>query len=534
MTEIKKIILNIFKFTLCANKSELDHSDKRNIFHTPLRALSKSIQYQYRSSIQFLKNEYGIIILLFTVSSALSFVFFNKNPWPEGSDAFVYLVQARSLLELGTLHYPDFSIIHPLMACATLLPVSAITAYKIVCAFLFGFFIVSVYFAGKTISKGKNSALACSILCGASPLCLFFASQFPKQFFAMSFFVLFTSCVSQRKIFFSILFFVLSLATHRTAAGLCFGFIIIHLAINRVPFKLLIAILLSITAGMTLLSLLPGTLHIYDVQRFAGSFQKTFIPSPAAFADIFEKDKIHPLLYINIWILYSLAIMIFLFALISFLRKKKTDPYVLSMSILLALLLFPYFTVNGSSIGYRFLLSALSIAPVAVPGIPIPRIKLIFPVILIYSIAGIFYVHGDNSARYAPPYGLYTKIVSRIETEIHDKDVQLIIAHRPLAEMIDYYLRKDALAWKPESRFDKTKTWRIAWGIENWEIERVTPKSIAPAPKIISPQYIIVREDRWNVFIQTINKRENPDLFYRAFSEQNPSKERPLFITRGR
>jgi len=151
-------------------------------------------------------------------------------------------------------------------------------------------------------------------------------------------------------------------------------------------------------------------------------------------------------------------------------------------------------------------------------------------VIIISS--GILYLVTEKADRYDPPYALYENLSRKINQSLNKEKPELIIAHRPLAETIDYMLRVDTLAWQPESRFDRRRVWRVVKGVDIWEIERTLGSYDTKLARILSAQYILVREDLWEKFAQANARTENEDLQKRILSDDNPHRVRPEFVTR--
>ena len=465
-------------------------------------------------------------------------IYFMKSSVPDGSDAYVYLVQARSLVEKGSLHYPDLSIVHPLMAFFYLLINNPVIAYKSCCAFLCAAGTVAFYCSIRMLRGKRITAIALALLLAVSPLTGFFACQFPKQFLGMIFVVLFIGSLARGRIFLSAVFIALAYFSHRTGAVCAMVIFLADIIMRRKKIRMVLCILMIIIIPAMVVSFIPGTLNKADLGRFSGTFSSLPGIAPFSFMNIHGRGEMHPLLWIDACFLYLCGLAGIISCTAGILRRSRIPRWYMSLGLLLCILLFPWFVIEGQSMGYRLFLSAIFISPLCI--IPLTdnlAVKNVTPVITVYLVLGICYITLDNSSRYSPPYNLYDKITDRAGKHLSSlKVVDLVVAHRPLSEMIDFKLRKDALAWKPEVRFERSRTWRIVWNIESWEIEHHL-KNVKVTVKngdiiVLSPMYIMVREDMWEKFTRSLQRDE--EINVRVYSEMNPFRERPFFITRGR
>lgn len=464
-------------------------------------------------------------------SFIIHYLYFSSVQFPVGGDAYVYLVQIRSLIEDHRLHYADLSLVYPLFAAIYLLVKNYIASYVFGISFLCAFFTFSVFsFSRKSTFLSMLPLMLWSIL---SPSVMFIASQFPKNFLALSFFILMIAALRAQKKFPFIIFFICSLITHRLSAIMSLGFCAIHILFKKRKRSFIIAALAGAAALLTVLSFLPGTLHPLDAERFKGLLSSDAQFAPFSFLSIIGIDTIHPIFAGEIILSFIIIVSI---VIITVVRKSERIPsYIFPTTVICIAPLFPFFIFNTQAAIYRLYFSSVILSFLFLPYIFRSSVRQIIITSIIITGAGIFCLFTQRPQAYSPPYPVYRNIAAECGRILNRENPELIIAHRPLAETIDYYEKRDALAWKPETRFNRKRVWRIVYDIELDEIKDKLPEGMRNSTfiKPLSARYILAREDAWEIFSAAVSAEKNGDRYERTFSEYNPFRVRPAFMTRG-
>jgi hypothetical protein len=491
--------------------------------------LSSDNSHRDRLAVRVSLHDTAIVLLLAAIAFASRFFLLQSNH-PSGSDGYIYLVQIRSIIEEHRMHYPDISLIYPWFTAIALFTKNYLLAYKIGIAAMTSLMTVGVFLF---LKRSRKHAFLVSLWISLSPSVLFFASQFPKNFLAVAFFILMLVSFRARNIPVFLLFFAAAFVTHRMTASLTLIFLLSYILVSR---KKIWIILLIITAGaavLALLSFFPGTLHVSDLARLQGFITPSPQFAPFSFISLAGSENLHPILVAEIILSFAVAVSCVIRAGGSLAHKNPLPK--MNTALLLCILLpyIPFLTFDAQGVAYRFFLAGVPLSFLLIPYAF--RIRRAVPLIILANImifSGVLYLVTEKTDRYDPPYALYENLSRRIHDSIGKEKPELIIAHRPFAETIDYTLRADTLAWKPETRFDRRNVWRVAKGIELWEVERALAGYDRRLAKVLSAQYILVREDLWEKFVAASVKSEIEDLRGRILSDENPFKMRPEFVTR--
>lgn len=469
------------------------------------------------------------VILIIAAAFAAHINLLARSPFPSGSDGYVFLVQARSLLEGKGLHYHDpslfYLILTPLNAIA-----GPVNALRISIAIISSMCAAGIFLLARADGRSVPEQVCATAWGAFSPACFFFCTQYPKQFLGVAFFILFMYSLRSRRIAYAVLFLVGAILSHRFSAALALIFIIPYF-IRKIGRGRIFRV--ALIAGTVLLvfaaiiATVPGTLSLRDFSRLELNHITFPVPPIMSFAIIYgTSNRIHPLIIIDA----ALSLLAILRVLVLIIRGKRLSAWTLSLAVSALILSVPLFSFAEGGAGYRLYLATfpLSIAMFAGTGFPIRR--AVYALIIVLISAGVIHSRIDDFRKYDPPYGMYVKI-SRRTGSLIPRDAILVVAHRPLAETVDFMLHIDTLAWRPESRFDRSRTWRIARDIDRWEISRTT--GVSDNDKRIqelSARYLLVREDLWDSFLASI-PRDNIDLISRATGPFNPSAVRPPFVT---
>lgn len=107
-------------------------------------------------------------------------------------------------------------------------------------------------------------------------------------------------------------------------------------------------------------------------------------------------------------------------------------------------------------------------------------------------------------------------------------NVELVIAHKGLAEYIKFTTDKDAMSWIPEYEIDSTKLWRIAV-IDRPPLEYYQQKGFEHSVFRLSMNYFLLPEWHWQNILTRI-KNNDEDLYKEILNWQNPNTVRPGFM----
>lgn len=529
------------------------------------------------------------------------------TPELQGSDAYVYIIQVRSLIETGRLHYRDLSPVYPFMAAFRLCLSSDISAYKVSLALIGALRVMALYFAvfslfsknsfaqngrntrGDSNTGGQFEALACAAAAVffllASPTQLYVLLQFPKNSLALAAMMTTLAFVLRGTPAAALFFFLLTAITHRIGAGMLLASAAFLLLLS-LRIKTLFALAIPFLSVICLATLcMPGMLNLFDLERITTTLRTQASYAPLHFAETIGIQGNDPLWLVEIHGIIPLIIAIALYysgkyalASASLPQQKtstKNEPILgaavrSSIRELFAsrekilgaffcadmLLLFPFFDYTADGIGLRFFLQSSAAAPLALTLLLYTFFRHPFnrrlyppmtgqmhnhitsfafryclaPALFFLCSVTLFFAAGRSylSKQIDPPYALYRQVSAKVATLVSPAEVDLFVAHKSLAETMDYELRADVLPWSPEARFDRKRTWRIAWMISPWQIRSITGESEAIFE--LSPSYTLLREDVWERFLDAVID----DPFYEGIIDhwKNPSRVRPAYLSK--
>ncbi|MBN1498937.1 MAG: hypothetical protein JW982_02170 [Spirochaetes bacterium] len=418
---------------------------------------------------------------------------------------------------------------------------------------------------------------------------IFVNSQFPKNMLGFMFFnfflVFFFKAIPQFKtgkfkscmanILLCLLFGCAAFITHRFSAGLSVMVLLyaaaVYLLKNRtfsriagrkiiikIPgtkefhASLLFLFFMSLTAGLAGFSILsfysPGVFHITDLSRFRNVFQPAFQITPLGFMNILGSGKFPFIwkleltaVYFLLFVILAAFITVMIFRTASAFRRneaacKNFNPAALSgLLMFFILFVFPFFKMDAMGPGYRFYAAFLVFSPLLFVFIPgrILKSRLIFILPVSFTLLSFFSAAEFDFSSFNPPYEYYEKITLKSEEILGNRDCELVVAHKALAEIYTFTSGTDALPWKPEARFDTEKVWRICYGADDKMISFYTDAHIGGEIMPLDGKYSIVREDVWRKFLEVL-KYDRPDEYLSLQNWMNPYEVRPDFITKKR
>jgi len=163
---------------------------------------------------------------LFVVAAWIRLHALQASPYPTGIDGYWYLIQVRSLIEEGRLHYPSAPLVPWLMAAASLV-LGPVLAVKTIAALGSAALVVPSYVVARRVSGERWAALLGAALAATSAQSFFLCTEFVKQAVGLSLAVGCAAAVAaaldrpgKARIALAGALFLLCALTHKTAVGL--------------------------------------------------------------------------------------------------------------------------------------------------------------------------------------------------------------------------------------------------------------------------------------------------------------------------
>lgn len=470
------------------------------------------------------------IVVGFVVSLVLYIILYH-NKYLLGYDSYYYALQADWWFKTGHVRIPDSSFIHRAAGLLMFTGVNAETAVRIWMSFSVFLFLATFVLA---LRRCKSEMLALILFCIAvvSPSMLFIAIEFPKTFSFMIVFNLLFLAIKDGRINYMLLISVMfvSVLCHKISlvySGLILAALLLPEIIKQKKAALKYiagSAVFFIVFFLVYVFLIRDHVRIEDLFRLRG---KNLMPGIISL--LMEQN-----LPASIKIEIIAAILLPVFLLI----KYKPDANALALPGLLILTAFiPAFGREAFNFGERFAvllpwLTLLSIIYVfmdkefTAPG------KALSAVVAILAVAaGCFRLYYAYPQKLNAPYEGYDKIIN----EISAKDAHMLIVNRNIHFYYKYKTKRNAFSYEPEDFWDKTKIWRLVYGVTPEEFYVYLPKECGwESPYILSltvKPYTLIREDCYEVMRNGIKKDENEDLFDLLWNnDMNPSKKRPVFL----
>lgn len=482
-----------------------------------------------------------IISLAGILSFCLRFYSFQQTSFATGWDSYFYLIQIKSLLEEGAMHSSDLSLVYPFMRLIYFLIGDYELMFKISAALLSAFFTISVGTLSLKISKHwQLTSLTCAFtLC--SPHLTYFAAQYPKNLLGLSLFLffitqtpmLFDNKSTLRQWVLCISLLLLNVFGHRMTAVLALIFLTATIIFTRVSLKWLLYLSLSFIGLLLLGILLPGLLSIADLARFEGFVSSTPQWAPLSFWQSFGTERISLPWVIELVVVNAIMLLLLIVGGKTLFSAQKNS--VIIWLGLCSLLVFPFYTWTLDGIGYRFFLTWALLTPIGLWLLitqyekSIRRFGLWISMVL--TLASPLSISGYQSVKHDPPYALYQQLTDRSLDAIHWQELELVIAHKSLAEYFTFKSGIDALPWIPEYEISKEKLWRIATDININQYQYYLKD--APIYRL-SATYSLVREDHWQLFLDKLKADEGPEAIERFKTWKNPHRVRPFYLLKNK
>ena len=470
------------------------------------------------------------LLIIASLSFLLRFWAYQKTNFANGWDAYFYLIQIKSLFEEGSMHSSDLSLIYPLLYIQQLIWGNYEFSYKINAAFLAASFTMSLAYAIKCISKSKTIILLVATFTLLSAHLTYFAAQYPKNTLGLCFFFmliaqiprLFRQKQTAKNWLIIIFFLLLNVFGHRMTFVLGLMFLSFFMMLKHISFKQIL-ILLLIGGGISVIGLfLPGLFSLADFSRFDGMLSTKPQFSLLSFIQSFGLDRIG-----ITWLIEIIGITIVaLLPIYISIKQVKSMPskFIIAWLLMSFVLIFPFYHWALDGIAFRFFLVFILLLPLII-GVAINQLswhnKHISILIILFIGLSPLSINGYKPKLHDPPYGLYHTISSRIVEKLPTEDLELLIAHKSLAEYFTFTTGKDALPWIPEYPIDEKKLWRVAADLNPNVYRYYLPDASLSA---LSSNYYLVREDEWQQFLSILEKFDEKD---RLLQLKRLEKSRP-------
>lgn len=496
-----------------------------------------------KPSLNWMQAKQLLIIAILFLSAAGASLALERNLGGDsllrGSDAYYYALQAEYFAKTGAVKIPDSSLVHQVTGRLRKAGMSAENTLRIwqsVSLFLF-------FAAMFALLRWWNRELPfwASLLLvylGISPSLLFMAIEFPK-FFSMALILPFWFWAlnpGRKNAWLAIALLPLTCLFHRAALPLAgvFGFSWLLIYAQK-TFRFRVRTWLAFAAVLTLLALLvlflPDRFRLIDLQRLAWE-----TPRVGIFA-LLGRGQLPFAIKMELILMPALALGLAW-------RHWKMRPLRRGMLLPIFSLWLPAFFPFGGEevfgVGERYAILLPALALMACLVLLAEEESPAWSTWRLLALAGfaslpIVGAHARLEAAHPraidPDFASYRQV----SEELGDEEIPMLIAHKGLVFFYKYRWLREAFPYEPERHWDKTRIWRLAYGITPDEFFHHLPNTCTWdsgfLKALAAPGYILIREDCWFQFREKLSKLEDPDLYERAWeSSFNPAKSRPAFL----
>lgn len=455
---------------------------------------------------------------------ALHYIHLSATPFANGWDGYYYLVQVKAWVEEGAMHSRDTSPVYALMRGVYHLCGDYVQAYKLTAAMLAAAFTAVSCLAARALSGRPLLGIATGLWTLGSPTLLYFAAGFPKNLLGMDLLVLGLYLGLRQRPLRMWIALVLAALSHRMTAALAF----ILLLGRKLKARTALALLLAGAAGVALLALLPGGLRPADLARFEGTLVRQPQLAPVSFPEMMGSEAFPRTWRLEMWLALGAILLLAVLHLGGKLpeESRKWRPALL---LLMAILWFPFLKMDALGMGYRFFLAGLLLAPICMAAALAHWNKawLIIPLLAI----GLLGPQGAfDATEFGPPHAEYNYLSERIGHFFEEKQPELLIGHKGLAEQVTFETGIDVLPWQPEYEVDSLKLWRISADIFRLDYKTyLSPQDFAEVYEL-PPYHAILRETVWQRFVAAAQAAQDEELLGRIYDWVNPHEQRPAYL----
>ena len=456
-----------------------------------------------------------------------------------GADAYYYALQSEYFAKTGAVKIPDSSPLHRLTGTLRRMGTSSEGALRLwQAASLFLFFLAMLALARLWSRDLSFPAALLLLYLGLSPSLLFVAIEFPKFFAALLLLPFWPWPLNAERKKSGWAWAALPLAglLHRGAVPLAAVFGLAALAVRtQRRFRMGRGFWLSLAAilllGLAALFVLPDRFRLMDLQRLAWETPRAGFFSLLSRAQLPLAVKAElvliPILTLGIaWRLWK--------------RQPGRRGILLPLFSLWLPAFFPFGGEEVFGVGERYAILLPTFSLMACLVFLTGEATFPWKKWQLASLAGLALLpiplagprlEAAHPKSLDPDFAAYRQVSEALA----DRDIPMLIAHKGLVFYYKYRWMREAFPYEPERHWDKTRIWRLAYGITpdefhyrlseecGWESERIL--------RLATPSYILIREDCWQGFREKIRREDDTDLYERVWkSPQNPSQHRPAFL----
>ncbi len=470
-------------------------------------------------------------IFLAFLSSSLKFKAFTQTSFANGWDSYFYLVQLKSLVEEGSLHSKDYSLIYPFLKISNWFCGGYILSLKLFSALVVGGVTLLLYLIAKRWSGSIYLAIFVGSISVFSPHLTYFSAQYSKNLLGFLLFLIFVYSISGKRKWIKGALLLLNFFSHKMTFGLTMIFGFLMLLFKKLTKKVASYLLPGLLLLLGLSYFIPGLPSWIDLARFKDVFTVTPQFAPLSFVvDFGQNGRISQL-----WLGELIITSMIYFLSIPFLFKTNKKAFCWSLFIVCSLLLFPFFKWSLTGMSYRFFLIYVLLCPLFLSLLieqkeAFRQRVLILAASVLFMVGSIFSYKSYNPELHDPNYKNYEKLTKAAFEILRDKPSELIIAHNSLAEFFTFASGLDAMPWLPEYDIDQNKLWRIATDVRQSDLENYLDSEEMSLVNRLSVKYFLLPEHLWQQLLKRAEIDENNYLLEKVSSWRNPDQIRPDFL----
>lgn len=461
----------------------------------------------------------------------LHFLSLQQSSFANGWDSYFYLVQIKNYLEEGELVSSRLSLFYPFLIGIQSIAQDYVLTWKIAGALLSACFPLLCYGVLNAMGLRRPVAVLGFALAIFSPHLFYFSAQYLKNLMGMDLVLLLLMFLFRGKMRWALVVLLLSVFTHKAAAGIGIVAFVVHFLLHRNT-KLLPWLLGAAALVLVVSFIAPVVFSINDLFR-----ESTVFSNRLEFSyHLFLQDSGIPKNEGWRWELILTLISLPLFWLLY--RKGKREM-LLAVSVLhisWALFNLPIWSQHALGYGFRFFLQSALLAPLLLAVLFI-GIKKQVPLYLLSALLlflASYSVKAYEPSHHDPPYVKYHFLSGTLESMNSFADAELYIAHKGLAEYIKFDTGKDAMSWIPEYPIAADRLWRIVKTNEYAAIySYFESDEEAEMWHRLSSFYFLVPEYEWQAVYQRISQKDS-QLLEKLSTWQNPNKMRPEYMQKYR
>lgn len=441
----------------------------------------------------------------------------TESPEPFGWDGYAWLVQVEHVAREGRLHMPDGSWVVWWLGALRVVVGEAVLAVKVGGAVLAAAVVPAAWALGRRLA-GEAGGVALVLWAFASPVLGLLAAELPKSAGLVAPLLAAAASALARRWVWFVVFAAVTLVAHRLGAALLllgvFGAFLRPRGLVRGVLVLagLVAVLAVFSAA------LPNLLHPLDVTRVSSQLSS----SPSGFPFVFFARR-SP----SVPLAVELSLPWVAVALLAAARKKLPAEQVGAFAVPLGVCLFPFWSAESLDLGWRL----ATVAPVVAAPACVAAVFALRPVLIAkWAFVALlplgFVARSGISDAVTPPWARYRQLVGTTPRD------GLVIAHQGLNFVYDFHTGGEAMAWAPEPALDRTRVWRLVWGVRDGEWMSFAPDDAEVTRA--DEAYFWVREDHWEAFAQRAMKEGDDELKAKLRDWRNPHAVRPEWMLRRR